>query len=178
MTSDGAQKSGKLHEMPCNQWFSGSSVANRKERACSFVFWAKEMKDAQTSLLEAFLELSDPRERECEHKPEELLLVAICAVISGAGSWTSVAEWGRLKLDWLRRHLPFANGIASHDTLGRVFTLLGTRQFEACFLRWVQQLDPGVEGQHLAIGGKSVRRSHKGERARFIWYRRGASRRG
>lgn len=52
------------------------------------------MKNAQTSLLEAFAELSDPRGRECEHKLEELLLVAIGAVISGAESWTSVSEWG------------------------------------------------------------------------------------
>lgn len=122
------------------------------------------MKNAQTSLLEAFVELRDPRGRECEHKLEELLLVAICAVISGAESWTSVSEWGRLKLDWLRQHLPFANGIASHDTFGRVFTLLSARQFETCFVRWVGQLCPGLQGQHLAIDGKSVRGSHQGER--------------
>lgn len=120
------------------------------------------MGNAQTSLLEAFAELSDPRGRECEHKLEEVLLVAICAVISGAESWTSVSEWGRLKLDWLRQHLPFANGIASHDTFGRVFTLLSARQFEACFVRWIRQLCPGLEGQHLAIDGKSVRGSHHG----------------
>lgn len=121
------------------------------------------MENAQISLLEAFAELRDPRGRECEHKLEELLLVAIGAVISGAESWTAVSEWGWLKLDWLRQHLPFANGIASHDTFGRVFTLLSARQFEACFLRWIKQLCPGLAGQHLAIDGKSVRRSHRGE---------------
>lgn len=120
------------------------------------------MKNAQTSLLEAFAELSDPRRRECEHKLEELLLVAICGVISGAESWTSVSEWGKLKLDWLRQHLPFANGVASHDTFGRVFTLLSARQFEACFLRWMSEPCPGLEGQHVAIDGKSVRGSHQG----------------
>jgi len=52
------------------------------------------------------------------------LLAAICAVIKGAESWTSVVEWSEMKLDWLRQHLPFANGIASHDTFGRVFSLL------------------------------------------------------
>jgi hypothetical protein len=30
---------------------------------------------------------------------EELLLVAICAVISGAESWASVAEWGEPNSD-------------------------------------------------------------------------------
>ena len=62
------------------------------------------------SLLEAFEELRDPRGRDCAHKLEELLLVVICAVIIGAESWTSVAQWGELKLDWLLQHLPFCNG--------------------------------------------------------------------
>lgn len=122
------------------------------------------MENVPTSLLEAFAELRDPRVRECEHKLEELLLVAICAVISGAESWTSVSEWGRLKLDWLRQHLPFANGVASHDTFGRVFTLLSANQFEKCFMRWIRCVCPGTAGEHIAIDGKSVRRSHDGER--------------
>jgi hypothetical protein len=106
-------------------------VVNLREKAFPLVFWAREMENAQTSLPEAFAELADPRGRECEHKLEELLLVAICAAASDAESWTSVAEWVRLKLDWLRQHLPFANGIAPHDTFGHVFTLLSARQFEA-----------------------------------------------
>lgn len=123
------------------------------------------MDKASMSLLEAFAELSDPRGRECEHKLEELLIVAICAVISGAEGWTSVAEWGQLKLAWLRQYLPFANGIASHDTFGRVFTLLSAGQFEACFLRWITPLCPNLDGRHLAIDGKCVRGSHDGQRS-------------
>lgn len=111
------------------------------------------------------MELTDPRGRECEHQLEELLLVAICAVISGAEGWTSVAEWGRFKLDWLRQHLPFANGIASHDTFGRAFSLLSASQFEACFLRWMKLLCPALDGQHVAIDGKCVPGSHDGERS-------------
>ena len=58
----------------------------------------------------------------------------------------------------------FAIGIASHDTFGRVFTLLSARQFEPCLLRWIRLLCPALKGQHLAIDGKSVCRSHDGER--------------
>lgn len=57
------------------------------------------MANARISLLEAFEELSDPRARECAYQLEELLLAAICAVISGAESWTSVVEWSEMKLD-------------------------------------------------------------------------------
>jgi len=49
-------------------------------------------------LFEALAELADPRRRIWEHSLEELLLAAISAVGSGAESWTSVSEWGQLKL--------------------------------------------------------------------------------
>ena len=67
-----------------------------------------------------------------------------------------------MKLDWLRRFVPFANGIASHDTFSRVFSLLDAKRFEACFIGWMQQLCPALQGQLLAIDGKSVRGSHDG----------------
>lgn len=120
------------------------------------------MTSAPISLLEAFEELSDPRARECAYQLDELLLAAICAVISGAKSWASVVEWSEMKLDWLRQHRPFARGIASHDTFGRVFSLLDARQFEACFIRWMSGQCPSLDGQHIAIDGKCVRGSHDG----------------
>ena len=110
--------------------------------------------------LQAFEELEDPRSRACAHRLDELLLVALCAITSGADSWVTVVEWGNMKLDWLRRWLPFANGIASHDTFSRVFSLLDAKRFEACFLGWMQQLCPALQGQLIAIDGKSVRGSH------------------
>ena len=121
------------------------------------------MTNAPISLLEAFEELRDPRARECAYQLDELLLAAICAVISGAESWTTVVEWSEMKLDWLRQHLPFANGIASHDTFGRVFSLLDAKQFESCFVRWMSSMCPSLEGQHIAVDGKCVRGSHDGQ---------------
>lgn len=115
------------------------------------------------SVMAAFDELSDPRARQCPYQLDELLLSAICAVISGAESWTAVVEWSEAKLDWLRQHLPFTNGIASHDTFGRVFSLLDANQFEACFVRWMDAMCPALAGQHIAIDGKCVRGSHDGK---------------
>lgn len=112
--------------------------------------------------LEVFEELQDPRTRACAHRLDELLLAALCAITSGAESWISVVNWAELKLDWLRRFLPFAKGIASHDTFSRVFNLLDAKQFEACFIGWMQQLCPSLKGQLIPIDGKSVCGSHDG----------------
>lgn len=121
------------------------------------------MANKPISLVAAFDDLNDPRARRCAYQLDELLLAAICAVISGAESWTAVVEWSETKLDWLRQHLPFANGIASHDTFGRVFSLLDATQFEACFAKWMGTMCPALSGQHIAIDGKCVRGSHHGK---------------
>lgn len=124
---------------------------------------SKGPKAVEEGFLEAFEDLEDPRSRRCEHPLEELLLVALCAVTSGADSWVSVVSWAVLKADWLRKYLPFTNGIASHDTFSRVFGMLEAAKFEACFIRWMQHICPNLKGRTIAIDGKSLRGSHDGE---------------
>ncbi len=81
----------------------------------------------------------------------ELLLTAIAAVLSGADNWVAVAAGGRAKLDWLRQFLPFASGIASHDSFGRVFALLNSAVFERCFIGWMRSLCGAFEGLQIAL---------------------------
>ena len=68
----------------------------------------------------------------------EILLLCLCAVLGGAdswvevalygqqgpGRWVEVALYGQHKLGFLRRLLPFAHGVPSHDQLGNVFARL------------------------------------------------------
>ena len=49
---------------------------------------------------------------------------------------------------------------SSHDTFGRVFARLDPVQFEACFTEWVRAVNEVMEGQVVAIDGKTIRRSH------------------
>ncbi len=117
------------------------------------------METGEKTLLEHFEGLEDPRSRQSPHALDELLLTAVCAVLSGADGWAAVALWGRAKLDWLRRFLPFENGVASHDTFGRVFSLLDAAVFEECFIAWMRSVCGAFEGLQVALDGKTVRRS-------------------
>jgi predicted transposase YbfD/YdcC len=124
------------------------------------------MQDDVLSIEEAFGDLSYPRRRTSAHDLTEMLMVALCAILSGAESWVAIQVWGEEKLDWLRRHIPLEQGIPSHDTFGRVFAAPNPNQFEACFIRWMNHLWPALAGQVVAIDGKTVRGSHqRGERA-------------
>ena len=115
--------------------------------------------EEKKALLEYFGGLEDPRTRQPLHSLEEILLVAVCAVLSGADGWAGVALWGRAKLPWLRQFLPFDNGIASHDTFGRVFALLDAAVFERCFIAWMSSVCGAFRGLEINIDGKTSRRS-------------------
>jgi len=50
-----------------------------------------------------FAGLRDPRmERTSEHLPEEILLITIAAVFSGAGSWNEIEGYGKAKRLWFK----------------------------------------------------------------------------
>ena len=108
---------------------------------------------------EHFAGLPDPRTRRADYPLQELLLVAVCAILCGADNWVDVAEFGEAKLEWLRRILPFENGVAAHDTFGRVFALLDAAAFEGSFIAWMSSLCPALSGV-APVDGKTVRRSH------------------
>jgi predicted transposase YbfD/YdcC len=55
--------------------------------------------------------------------------------------------------------LELPNGIPSHDTFGRVFARIDPKQFETCFLTWIQSVNEKITGV-IAIDGKTLRRSH------------------
>jgi predicted transposase YbfD/YdcC len=116
--------------------------------------------DAPRDLFGCFDELPDPRvERTRVHRLDDIIALAIMAVICGAEGWVDVANFGRDKLDWLKTLLHLPHGIPSHDTFGRVFAMLEPEAFERCFLTWVESLIQ-VSGQRvLHIDGKTLRGS-------------------
>jgi len=117
---------------------------------------------SKPSIMQDFEELADPRRMHGRVYPlQEMLLVALCAITCDADDWVHVAEWGEMKLAWLRRFLPFASGVASHDTFSRLFAMLDADQFAGCFASWMARLCPSLQGQSIAIDGKSVRGSHE-----------------
>lgn len=113
------------------------------------------------SLVAHFQELEDPRiDRQKQHKLIDILVIAICAVLCGANDWVAVETFGHAKQEWFQRFLELPHGIPSHDTFGRVFALLSPRQFQECFLSWIQAVAQVVAGQLVAIDGKTLRRSY------------------
>ena len=118
-----------------------------------------EGSDHPIEFLASFADLDDPRQQAKVLYPlEEILLLCLCAVISGADCWVEVALYGQQRLAFLRRFLPFKHGVPSHDQLGIVFARLDARQFQSCFIAWVERFTTALRGV-VAIDGKTLRRS-------------------
>ena len=66
----------------------------------------------EAPLANSFEELDDPRDGKT-YPLGEIVVLVVCATISGADTFVAVKEFGESRLDWLRGLLPFEDGIPS-----------------------------------------------------------------
>ena len=103
--------------------------------------------------------LKDPRRNtkgNFYYPLDEILFLSIAGVLSGADDWVSISLFGKSKLDWLRQYFPYENGTPSHDVFGKLFALIDPLRFNECFVSWVNALSAIVQGEVIAIDGKSL----------------------
>ena len=113
-----------------------------------------------TSLIEHFSALDDPRQSwKVLYPLAEILLVVLCATVAGAEDFVEIRRWGTVNLKFLRRLLPFTDGVASHDTLNDVINAVDGELFSRCFGDWVESLRD-AQPDIVAIDGKTSRRTH------------------
>ena len=86
-------------------------------------------------------------------------MVVLCGVMAGADYFVDIAHWGEEKLTYLKRFLPFKEGIPSHDTLNNVMNVLPSEEFAKCFTKWVESLREDAL-DIVSMDGKTSRRAH------------------
>ena len=113
-----------------------------------------------SDLLEQLSNLEDPRDsRAKRHELGNVVFMAICAVLGGADCWTDVEVFCNSKRQWFESLLDIPDGIPSHDTFGRVFSMLDPEQFQRCFTHWIAAISEITQGNVVAIDGKALRGS-------------------
>jgi predicted transposase YbfD/YdcC len=113
------------------------------------------------SIARHFAPLADPRvTRTRHHQLTDIIVIAVCGFVCGCKSWEQVALYGRKHADWLGTFLELPHGIPSKSTFRRIFARIKPWAFERCFRTWTQALAATLGVKHIAIDGKTLRRSH------------------
>src|SRR5271156_5805051 len=110
---------------------------------------ASHARPVDRSLPHYFRKLKDPRRAHRRlHLLQDIIVIALCAVIAGAQDWQEIETFGRKRRDWLKGFLRLPNGTPSHDTFERVFDRLNPQAFQACFREWVRTLQEPLPIRH------------------------------
>src|SRR3954463_4220111 len=114
-----------------------------------------------------FEELEDPRcSINRKHPLVSVVVIAVMAVLAGAGGPTAIARGAALKEEFLVAALDLPEGVPGKDVFRRILLALRPEAFRACFANWLESLRAsaaaatGVEQRIPAAEGKTARRSH------------------
>jgi predicted transposase YbfD/YdcC len=119
------------------------------------------MNKQKPTLIEHFKDITDPRlQRKQLHKLNDIFFMTLCVVICGCDSWVAIEKFAKMKQKWFEQYLSLEHGTPSHDTFGRVFSLIDPESFQVCFSNWIKEIVKSVTGDVIAVDGKCLRRSH------------------
>jgi hypothetical protein len=120
---------------------------------------------APLNLLEVLAEVPDPRNpRGVRYPLAAVLSLAVLAMLTGARSYTAIAQFGRQRGAALALALGFRRATTLRkSTLSNLFRRLDVAAFEAALSRWVASRLPGGQPLHVCIDGKTARGSRDGD---------------
>ena len=120
---------------------------------------------APRSLLEVLAQLPDPRNPQgVRHPLGAILALTVVAMLTGAKSYTAIAQFGRDKGFALAIALGFRRGkTPTRSTLSVLFRTLDITAFEAALSRWIDARLSSAHEMHVALDGKTARGSKDGE---------------
>jgi len=109
-----------------------------------------------------FDHLEDSRRAQGKmHRLGDILTIALCGVLAGAEGWEDLGTYASLKERWLTGRLDLEHGVPSSDTFRRVISRIDPDAFAQGFMRWVSGFADELEGEVVAIDGKTARRSYE-----------------
>jgi predicted transposase YbfD/YdcC len=120
----------------------------------------KTKEPRRLSIFEFFDGITEPRvERTRAHPLPTILTIALLTLMVGGQGWEDMEVFGEAKEEWLATFLDLRNGVPSADTFRRVVSALNPKEFNLCFIAWVNALSEGTCGKLIALDGKTIRHS-------------------
>lgn len=121
------------------------------------------MLSASLNFKEHFSVVDEPRiDRTRFHGLIDILFISVAGTIAGCDGPSDIQSFAKTQLEWCRKFVKLKHGVPSHDTIGRVISLIKPDQFQKAFLDWVAALteDDAPDGpKFIPIDGKTLRGS-------------------
>jgi predicted transposase YbfD/YdcC len=111
-------------------------------------------------MMRHFTKIEDPRVvGRSHHKLFDISFIGVCGSIAACDDWNTIHLWAKAKRKWLRKYCELPHGIPSADTLRRFFQRVDPEALHMAFIEWMKELHEILDGQSVAIDGKTLRRS-------------------
>ena len=108
-----------------------------------------------------FDNIKDYRQQgKVEHKLTDIILLTICAVLSGQDDWKAIQLFGEARIDFLKTLGDFRHGVPSASTISRVMGMVSAPRLQKSFIEWIEACCEVTKGEVVAIDGKTVRGSY------------------
>ncbi|MPX95157.1 ISAs1 family transposase [Salinivibrio sp. VYel8] len=108
-----------------------------------------------------FVSIKDIRqEGKVEHTLSDIILITICAVLSGHDTWKGISDYGRKQRDFLLRFGFSGETSPSADTIARVMGAISPKALQKAFIEWMKSCHELTDGEVVAIDGKTLRGSY------------------
>jgi predicted transposase YbfD/YdcC len=113
-------------------------------------------------LVERLKTIPDHR-RQCQnlkHRLEDLLVLGFCGTLAGCDDFVEIVDWATDNAEFFRTFLELPNGIPSHDTFTRTFTVVQPATLQAVLLPWLLERR-GLPGDWVHVDGKTMRHTRR-----------------
>lgn len=117
--------------------------------------------EQEGGLMQLLNSIDDPRKpRGVRHPVATVIAVAVCAALSGARSFTAIAEWTKsLSIEALYKMGAKRPEPPSEPTIRRVLQCIDAEKFDARIGEWISKQIP-LAGKAIAVDGKTLRGAH------------------
>ena len=81
------------------------------------------------------------QERKIKHKLKDIIVIVLFATLANVDDWVEMEYFAHYHEKYLKRYIKLENGIPSHDTICRVFSMLQPDILQQLYKKWQELLN-------------------------------------
>ncbi len=116
-------------------------------------------KELKPKIIQYIEEINDPRNIDSfnfKHPITSIIFIAFVSALCGANDWIETEVIGNAIKDWFAKFIPLPHGIPSHNTFGRVFSLINPKEFNEFLIKWMGLVREKSSQDIISFDGKTL----------------------